>query len=374
MRRLRTPTIKSIWKMRFMPLLPFMIACFTVVSMNCLGGSAKSISDKPVLFHKITIPDLLLAEDENGAFGGDIRIGDLNNNGEMELVVYRTIDGVKPCFIGAFNQRGEYLWHKGEGGQQPIRPGPVAIFDIDNDGESEVICFFHDPTINAPPESMKDVLVQILDGKTGLVKKSLHPPVFDQLQGDGPNWVHQRILIANLRGTATPGDFIVKLGKMTIAFDNQLQVLWTYTNKWEEYSRCPAYIPSVGDIDGDGKDEVNGGYFLLDDDGTPAPDVVVPWWVWEGDFIAAAHLPVLGACARAVLKAVPGAARWPLWGDFPGEGDTDAERKADSIRQAQEHSSWLGSALADKDSPNNAKMRQGSSTLAAVIAAIPAVA
>ena len=111
----------------------------------------------------------------------------------------------------------------------------------------------------------------------------------------------------------------------------------------------------------------------IDDDGNPAPDVIVVWWVWEGDFISAAHLPVLGVCARAVLKAFPQSATWPIWGDFPGEGDTEAERKADSIRQAQEHSSWLGS-LTDVDSPNNAKMQQGRSTLAAVIAVIPAVA
>ena len=254
--------------MRLIPLHPFLIICFIVVSVNCFGEQAKNNIDKPILFKKIIVPDRLLAKGENGPFGGDIRIGDLNNNGKMDIVVYRSIDGIKPCFIGAFNQKGEYLWHKGKGGQQPLRPGPVAIYDIDNDGESEVICFFHDPTIDAPPESLKDVLVQILDGKTGLVKKSFHPPEFDHLQGAGPNWVHQRILIANLRGTKAPNDFIVKLGKMTIAFDNQLKVLWTYTNNWDQYSRCPAYIPCVGDIDGDGKDEVNGGYFMLDNDGT----------------------------------------------------------------------------------------------------------
>ena len=112
---------------------------------------------------------------------------------------------------------------------------------------------------------------------------------------------------------------------------------------------------------------------LLDDLGKPAPDVVVPWWVWEGDF-RAAHLPIVGMVARAVKRAFPAAGPWLLRGAFPGEGDTEAERKADSIRQAKEHSSWLGSDLADKDSPNNAKMQQGRSTLAAVIAAIPAVA
>jgi hypothetical protein len=60
----------------------------------------------------------------------------------------------------------------------------------------------------------------------------------------------------------------VKLGKTVLAFDQNLELLWSYSNPWDEYGNCPAYIPSVGDIDGDGKDEVNGGYFLLDDDGS----------------------------------------------------------------------------------------------------------
>ncbi len=109
-----------------------------------------------------------------------------------------------------------------------------------------------------------------------------------------------------------------------------------------------------------------------DDDGRPAPDVVVPWWIWEGDF-QSSHRLVLGDCARAVLTAFPTAGSWPIWGDFPGDGNTTAARKADSRRQAREHRSWLGGDLTDKDSPNNAKMRQGRSTLGAVIAAIPAV-
>ena len=65
-----------------------------------------------------------------------------------------------------------------------------------------------------------------------------------------------------------PNVVIIKLGTTVLAFNEDLEILWTYTNPWDEYTKCPAYIPSVGDIDGDGKDEVNGGYFLLDDDGS----------------------------------------------------------------------------------------------------------
>ncbi len=221
-----------------------------------------------MLLRQVTIPGQLLATSRYGDFGGDVRVGDLTGNGQIDFLVYRTVDGVKPCFIGAFDLAGRVLWQKGSGGGQPARPGPVAVFDIDGDGDSEVVCFFHDPDASSSPNSLKDVLVQILDGRTGQIENSVHPSMLDSIQGEGPNWVHQRILAANLHGDESPRCFVVKLGTSVTAFDCELRILWTYENPWHEYTRCPAYIPCVGDIDADGKDEVNGGYFLLDDDGT----------------------------------------------------------------------------------------------------------
>ena len=40
-------------------------------------------------------------------WGGDIRIGDLTGDGKVDFVVYKSIGGMKPCFIGAFNINGE---------------------------------------------------------------------------------------------------------------------------------------------------------------------------------------------------------------------------------------------------------------------------
>jgi len=145
----------------------------------------------------------------------------------------------------------------------------MAIYDIDGDGTNEVICFFLDATREAAPNSMENVIIQIRDGSTGEIKKQAAPPPFRKCHGEGPNWVHQRILIANFRGTQTPRDFLVKLGDTLLAFDEDINVLWEYKIKWNDYSRCSAYIPTVGDIDGDSMDEVSGGYYLLDQDGTP---------------------------------------------------------------------------------------------------------
>lgn len=228
----------------------------------------------PLLHRSIPIPEAFLTtttiDGHALTYGGDVRIGDLTGDGQVDFLVFRSVDeGMKPCFLGAFDLNGCPRWQVGNGGDQPARPGPVAIHDIDGDGRNEVICFFLNPDVSGPVDSMSNVVVQIRDGATGAVKKQASPGILQACQGSGPNWVHQRILIANLRGNPTPRDFIIKLGEMLLAFDDDLRLLWSYAIRWNEYSRCTAYIPAVGDIDGDGCDEVTGGYYLLDHDGTP---------------------------------------------------------------------------------------------------------
>ncbi len=226
----------------------------------------------PQLYKKIDIPSALVAHTDGLTYGGDIRVGDLTNNGTADFLMYRAARGnkegaTKPCFLGAFTSKGEVIWQVGDGGIQPYRPGPVAIHDIDGDGQTEMICFFHADTIDSSPFTMENVRIQIRDGSTGNLEKEVDLSSLMQFEGEGPNWVHHRIFIANFSGSEKPQDFIIKLGKQLVAFDHNLKILWTYFNANDQYQNCPAYIPSVGDIDGDGKDEVNGGYYLLDDDG-----------------------------------------------------------------------------------------------------------
>lgn len=229
---------------------------------------------RPILYKKLGIPEELLTTlaDENGntqTFGGDLRIGDLDGDEAVDFLVFRNVDGTKPVFMGTFNMDGGLLWKVGEDGKQPVRPGPVAIHDIDGDGGSEVVCLFHRPDIESGANELKDVVVQVRGGRTGEVEKEASPPELTSRSGRGSNWVHQRILIANFRGAKTPRDFVVKLGDTILAIDENLEALWTYRTKWNEYSFCSAYIPAVGDIDGDGRDEVNGGYYLIGPDGIP---------------------------------------------------------------------------------------------------------
>lgn len=248
----------------------------------------------PPLYQKrIPIPQSLCTQtmwqNQSLTFGGDFRVGDLTGNGMADFLVYRcdAQSELKPCFLAAFTEAGEILWQVGSGGSQPLRPASVTLYDINGDGRDAVICFYHRPNKNTPKESMADVVFQIRDGQTGLVIEEKNPAAIQTATGWGPNWCHQRLLIANLRGTPYAQDIVVKLGEHLLAFDNHLNLLWQYTIKWNTYGHCSAYIPSVGDINNDGVDEINGGYYILNADGMPrweqqlAPNMdsvaIVPW-------------------------------------------------------------------------------------------------
>jgi hypothetical protein len=284
---------------------------------------------KPVLFHKIAIPQSLLVTRAGVTFGGDLRIGDLTGDGKCDFVVYRCNHGapsgahqggMKPCFLGAFDLEGKLLWSQGEGGNQPSRPMSVAVHDMTGDGAAEVICFWHKPdtAVEADWQSLADVVVQVRDGRTGRVLREAAPPEVTQRHRKDPvgaNWVHQRILVANFRGTPTPRDFVVKLGDTLVACDEHLRVLWTYRTTWIEYSQCPAYIPAVGDLDGDGRDEVNGGYFVLRPDGTPVWEkrigrnmdsvAIAPWDGGRVRAICSGFGHVLDADGNVILRLGP---------------------------------------------------------------------
>ncbi len=236
---------------------------------------AFSNAPEPVLYREIEIPAELLTETDGITYGGDIRIGDLTDNGTVDFIVYRSADprprngGMKPCFLGAFDIDGNVLWSVGEGGTHPDRPGSVLVHDIDGDGQVEVVSFWHNDEIPADWTSLADVSVTIRDGATGELKREAAPEAVTGQTGDDANWLHQRLMAADFRGVGAPRDFVVKLGDAVVALDKNLEVLWSYQIDRRHYYRVDTYIPCVGDINGDGRDEVNGGFYLLSADGTP---------------------------------------------------------------------------------------------------------
>ena len=295
--------------------------------MNDLAPSAPAL-----LYRKVALPPAFTRPDASGRrVGGDLRIGDLTGDGQADFLVYNALGGIKPCFLGAFSLAGEPLWAVGDrdltaldadsSGRlatiAPDRPGPVAICDIDQDGQQEVLCFLVEPHVKRTSKwNLADVHIAILDGRTGAVKRCAAPEELTRCNAyaDGemhiPNYVHQRLVIANFSGHDQPRDFVVKLGSDVLAFNDRLEVLWHYRSKWHRYPGHAAYIPAVGDLDGDGRDEVNGGHFGLDHDGRVlwetflgdhADSVLVDRWGTEAAAMVSGEGQVLDGSGRRLL-------------------------------------------------------------------------
>ena len=272
-------------------------------------------------YRSTAVPESFTSTDvDGGIYGGDIRIGDLTGNGVVDFVVYQSLGGMKPAFLGAFDIDGNPLWSIGRrdhtvadtdsGGLlqtiSPDRPGPVAVTDLDGDGACEVLCLFVDEDMGPTSKwHLGDVRLLLLDGRTGQIKQEAAPGALRQCDAfaDGElrisNFVHQRLLVADLSGAGHAGDVVVKVGKTLVALNSSFEVLWTYENRWNHYPKHAAYIPAVGDFDGDGRDEVNGGLFLLDHDGT------VLWEEFVGDNMDSVLVEPWddGGPARAIVSA-----------------------------------------------------------------------
>lgn len=176
-------------------------------------------------------------------------LGDLNGDGRIELLLVqpdnrqdvRYIPHQVQC-LTAFDVNGNLLWQTGAPSPEAGSQGsdyPAQIYDIDGDGELEVLCVMNDRFL-------------IIDGATGELKSSHELP--------DPH-AHDCIIIANLTGGDYASDIILKdrYHKMW-ALDRDFNLLWTHEGN-------PGHFPWVYDLDGDGKDEVMAGYDLLDSKG-----------------------------------------------------------------------------------------------------------
>lgn len=186
------------------------------------------------------------------------RVGDLDNDGNIDFIFQKGA-----VYIRAYDHTGTLMWQKAMNspdswghGSWNMHPQPTVIWDIDQDGKNEVICGNY-------YESGK-YYVAIIDGATGNIEKRKELPAGILGLEVGS--------VANLRGTANSQDFVLSstLGsdytRRIYAFDDNLDVLWTWTNDFAYGEQCHRY--KVGDVDYDGKDEVCVGEILLNSDGT----------------------------------------------------------------------------------------------------------
>ena len=199
-----------------------------------------------------------------------MRLGDINGDGRMEIVMGQPMPQPgaytpqQVVCITAYDLTGKQLWQygtpgTGHGASSDI---PIQVYDMDGDGKSEVFA------------NMSSTEMTVLDGTTGTLLRKIPLPQ------DGAN---DSIAFANLRGKGWPQDIIVKTrysqfwaivgidDNTTTPATKAGTLLWNKKLLPSDSSgsdRGTGHYPLIYDWDADGKDEVMGGYFFFESDGT----------------------------------------------------------------------------------------------------------
>jgi rhamnogalacturonan endolyase len=244
----------------------------------------------------------------DGYTPNDASVGDLDGDGEYEIVLHQTGRGrdnaqggmTDPPILEAYKLDGTFLWRINLG--KNIREGAhytqFMVYDLDGDGKAEVACKTADGTIdgkgkvigdpNADYRSSRGYILDgpefltIFDGKTGaeLVTTDYIPPR-GNVTGWGDDYGNRvdRFLacIAYLDGQRP--SLVMCRGYYTRAVlaawnyrDGKLTHVWTFdsddgTAGNRDYRGQGNHNLAVGDVDGDAKDEIVYGACAIDHNG-----------------------------------------------------------------------------------------------------------
>jgi rhamnogalacturonan endolyase len=257
--------------------------------------------DVPYLSIPIAPPD--------GYHANDVSVGDLDGDGEFEIVVHMVGQGRDNAFDGvttepvfdAYRLDGTRLWRINLG--KNIREGahytPFIVYDLDSDGRAEFACRTSDGTLDGKGNVIGDrdadhrnsqgrILtgpehVTIFDGRSGaaLASADYIPPRGDVNDwGDGEGNRSDRFLacVAYLDGRRP--SLVMCRGYYTRCVlaawnwrDGQLNHVWTFdsddgTPGNDAFRGQGNHGIAVGDVDADGRDEIVYGSCVIDDDGT----------------------------------------------------------------------------------------------------------
>jgi hypothetical protein len=209
-------------------------------------AALRADNPKPVIWRKIDTPKF-------GA-GRNLRLGDLDGDGRPELLIAQNIPRVRgdafdhiSC-LTAITLDGRVLWQQGRPDPRNgllTNDTPFQIHDVDGDGAAEVVL-------------VRDFRLQILDGRTGRLKKAVQMPPMDTDLKERPYETNSGDSIAflNLSGKKTPGEILAKdRYRFFWIYDSNLKLLW----KGEGQT---GHFPFPYDVDGDGKEEFAIGYAL----------------------------------------------------------------------------------------------------------------
>ncbi|MGX9219347.1 rhamnogalacturonan lyase family protein [Massilia varians] len=233
-------------------------------------------------------------------------VGDLDGDGEYDYVLDRLAPyvegsnedlGVGQQFLEAFKRDGTRLWRIGMGpgslNTYNVKPGPatlsvgmydgVTVYDLNGDGKAEVILkiangvtFGNGTTFtNADPNKQ---FVAVIDGQTG-VPLATHPFPSDFYTQAGPFGTQLGIGYADgvnpsiyywgrNRNTDKGGTFNNVFASWTWNGGSTITQNWVFPFTEVGNPHRPSHQMRIIDIDGDGKDEVATGNFMINSNGS----------------------------------------------------------------------------------------------------------
>lgn len=239
----------------------------------------------------------------------DAAVGDLDGDGEYELILKWVANGkdnshkgyTGVVYLDAYKLNGKKLWRIDLGVN--IRAGAhytqFMVYDFNNDGKAELICKTADGTIDGVGGVIGDKhadyrnkdgfildgpeFLTVFDGETGKIIDTVdYDPPRGNVADWGDSWGNRvdRFLacVAYLDGV-NPSVVMCRGyyddGRPTaiVAYDmidNKLVKRWKFlANKDQniEYTNQGNHSVAVGDVDGDGKDEIVYGSCAIDHDG-----------------------------------------------------------------------------------------------------------